>query len=1412
MIRPSEKNSNKKNHTPLREQIIALVAKYPRSPHGLYDACRSDNFSRPEFDELLDEMHADGDIFINANQRVLLPKPPPEVPADKPEPTDAVENHTNSATNPLIHCLVNRSRTLKHPKEKKSLNESYYAHRNYKTVQFPLTSFCEETHLKGFQFIPGEFNDKRDIGIRNKENWVSQQMFVVEFDNTTESTVAEFITTRPFLEQNAWFVAESLRSGYDDPDDPNCNGQLRLRLMLCMPRAVNTIDEREWVYEALVNALPGCDDGSATSITSGGLGNASAEYVKIGKIVDKDWFNNAIEIGRQKKVDEDKIKRERAEAQKRKQEERSAMGFTEREGELPLEALAKSDPSLFLEYLGLSLKSESGQYQQWGRPEKQGDTALSVWQSTQGNWQIRVFANSIPVPPSVSGAMPFTRFYCYHELNIDIEGLQPDSTQWKDLNAELARRGYGTWLTDEEFKAKHAPKCLEINSNDRRGFQPVTTLPPDDPILNSAPLIEVRESPSFRHFSPEDFSPEEKAVVSSVLSLDPDAGWSGQTPIFTNRYEYLHPLTNKFALNGQPSEVEKHRVWTTLFGSCENCGALTARWVNRYLLTAGFYCNGCHKDYPLGSYLGLELNRKLPNSIVSEHQGFLGDDPEFADFRLWQPGILTHLGAGMATGKSTEIYKEMTALAISGFGKGIIAVPRVSLARFLAHYLCRRDGKRAWGLWHEGCQKSDKFIGDFGAIVCLPSLPRAVQWATDAGMERLYIAIDEVDFAYNLLSLSIEQATAVKKCLRDALKSTGLVVSGQTESTLALEALTEELESEEVQGFYNTAKPADGNVVMHKYPNIQGKSNIILAGVIDDISDLLSVGHNVYVFCSSRRDGDVIADVFQHEIPVIYNAYTKGDPRADAVLKNQRLTDSRLFIGTSAAGVGISILDPKARTVIANGLNYGSVHASDSTQQCIRDRGRCGVSFHHAEYELSLPVSPTENERVSLYHEALKAAASESAHLPTSGIRKIAHAQALASLADTQIETFIEYHLQTVGNMPVHYASALVCEPERIVVIASRRSEIRRAERQKRITTAIDLLNQRDILSSSQIRVLSNKGSLSIEMQLAHETANAVAQVVGWDDTTGSATDVLDNADLDIAIRLTEENISVNKLTKQRRGYMAVSFPLWTAHQFQSELMKSDAPSVLDGLGIEITAIHDDRFLGELLTALLQRLLGRVFDVKSLAEAVREVLQSICESGDTFLNEVASGALGASAYRKARFLHYADDDRVVDWIRKFISEWYPARIAKNEDTYTLYYAKNLALRLVAFSRWLMHQPGVPDGTQIDLDIFQPRELPDPNAELKNVARFRRETGETIKEISESLNRHPNTVGNWCKDIKPPTPAQREVLNILSDGKVWKTPDIVAHSRFKHQNVSTAMKKLVDTGAIFRIKRGHYQKS
>ena len=888
-----------------------------------------------------------------------------------------------------------------------------------------------------------------------------------------------------------------------------------------------------------------------------------------------------------------------------------------------------------------------------------------------------------------------------------------------------------------------------------------------------APPIEVRERPSFRHFSKE-----ERAVVDNILGISPDAGWHGQTPIFTTRYEYLHPLTQKFALNGQPSEVEKRRVWSTLFGNCEICGAVTAKWVDRYLLTAGRYCDGCHKDYHLGSYLELELVRKLPNSIVSNYQGFLGDDPEFADFRLWEPGTFTHLGAGMGTGKTTEIDKRMIELALQGLGKGIIVVPRISLARFLAHYLRGKHGYRSWGLWHEGVKRVDRFIGEYGAIVCLPSLPHALQSATLAGVKRLYIAIDEVDFAYNLLSISVEQATAVKKCLRDALHTTGLVVSGQTESTLALEAFAAELECENMQGFYNTAKEADSAVVLHKYPDVEGKSNAVLAGAMDEISDLLSAGHNIYIFCSSRRDGDVIAEQFSDAKPVLYNALTKGDRLADAVLKNQGLTgDSRLFIGTSAAGVGISIYDDKARTVIVSGLNYGSRDPNMLVQMAVRDRGRRGVSLHYTDYTFRLPIKPSENEDVSVYHEALKAAENNRVHVPEAGVKKIADAQALTSLANTQIEVLITHHLGTVGNMPVSYASALSIDVERIDLISSLRRDLLHTERDKKLSAAARILENLNLLTSREIRVKSNRGDLSPGLRLAHEAANGYARAVGWDDVVDRKLDnpfdgVLDAEDVNVAIALCAKNIDVDKLEKQRRGYLAVRFPKWTVHEFSNQLCHAELDRVSNGTGIEVSAVVDDRLLGRVLRSLLDRLSDELFDTASLAGALREVLTADQE-GKTLLGELLRGALGASEYRYARFLAFADDASVVQWGREFVSRWYPANIKKRGEAYALRFTRHIELRLATFSRWLSHQESVPDGTHIKLNLcFTPTELPDPNAEEKEKVRKMRRAGETLKGIAMQLGISYEGVRLWCQDIPNPKPNSEkriEAVRMASEG-------------------------------------------
>ena len=870
-------------------------------------------------------------------------------------------------------------------------------------------------------------------------------------------------------------------------------------------------------------------------------------------------------------------------------------------------------------------------------------------------------------------------------------------------------------------------------------------------IAQAPPSIDIHTR-SFAHWTEE-----ERIVVREILGISPDAGWTEGIPAFATRYENLYPITGEFALNGQPKTVEKRRVWSTQFGKCKKCGGITADWVDRYLFTAGRYCNSCHTDTPMGSYLEWELARKLPNSIVSEHQGYLGDDPEFADFRLWEPEMLTHLGAGMATGKSTEIYKAIVSLVMQNLGVGIIATPRISLARFLAHQLRKRHGHTAWGLWHEGSGQSEQFIGTYGAIVCLPSLGRAVSEAYASGLEAsdLYVAIDEIDFGYSLLSLAVHQATAVKKALLDIFLATGLVVSGQTESTLALEAFASELGCEHLQGFYNTAPRADGIVELRKYPDVEGKNALVLAGSIEAIEIAFRDGHNVYVFCASRRDGDVIAERFADYTPVLYNSYTKGDSRCDAVLKNQRLPEgSRLFIGTSAAGVGISILDPKARTIRVGGLTYGSRDASMGVQTILRDRGRRGIEWHLVDYNFALPMRPRETERVSLFHEKRKQLENQYTHLSEDAVKKVARSLALSTLADHQLEAFVKYHLGEVGNMQVVETMALLPEDAEVIWVTEKRRESIRQERETKCQLAVTLLKNQAFLTRREIRVESNRGGFTQTEQIAHEYANGLACAIGWNDMD---TELLEALDMEVAVQLAEENVQPERLEKLRRGYLAVHYPKWVTDVFEKELEETRSELLDAGTGRELTTVTDDRFLGEVLKALLNRLKDEVFDSDAnLATAIREVLDTVRE-GQTLFGRIKQGGLGTQAYRRARFLNIGDDAFVIHWARTFIKEFYPTTLSKRGNCYALGHDKRLPLLLASFKCWLGHHVA---GEIPELETCLKQV--DPQAELKQQVRERRKAGAKLETIASALGIAYGKVQDWCKDITVDKETQAEI--------------------------------------------------
>ena len=147
-------------------------------------------------------------------------------------------------------------------------------------------------------------------------------------------------------------------------------------------------------------------------------------------------------------------------------------------------------------------------------------------------------------------------------------------------------------------------------------------------------LHRCQSAPSFKHFT------REEELLWQALGKNPmDGGDADGIPAFTTSYLHLEKFTGEFPDNGQPPEVNQRRMWSTLLVQCEICNELVAaHWVDRWKLTAGYYCDTCHKDYPLTSYLQYELNRKPHDSIVSEYQGYLKNNPDFQSFQLWVPG------------------------------------------------------------------------------------------------------------------------------------------------------------------------------------------------------------------------------------------------------------------------------------------------------------------------------------------------------------------------------------------------------------------------------------------------------------------------------------------------------------------------------------------------------------------------------------------------------------------------------------------------------------------------------------------------------------------------------------------------------------------------------------------------------
>ena len=904
------------------------------------------------------------------------------------------------------------------------------------------------------------------------------------------------------------------------------------------------------------------------------------------------------------------------------------------------------------------------------------------------------------------------------------------------IAAALAKEGYG----EVNEKKTLLPPAVNLERDAETEARAIA----------SAPTLEVRETPSYSRFTYED-----RQVIEHVLGENPDAGWKGKIPIWM-KCEPFARLSNNFSLDGLFPEVKKHRVLNTLPGKCSVCGGKAMKWIDLHTKKAGYFSECCQKDYLLGSYLGYELTRKVDNATVSTSDApFLGTDPTFKDLDLFMPGVMTYIGSAMGTGKTTFTFQVLASIvAVTRKACGIIAVPRISTAQAI-HYLTENiDGgihKGKWGLFYEGSSKNHRFVGH-GAVCVMTSLPHVLREAAKSGLQP-YIAIDEIDFCYGLLSLRGGDSLplSLKQALRLALSSVGLVVSSQTISTLELEALAQELGAKQLVGYYKQAQPAPGVLTLHKLSDNDGKENAQISHAVELIQNRLDEGHNVYVACSSRRAGEVLAKIFEQENPLVYNRFTRHLPECEQFLKDEKLPGSRrLFIMTSAAVVGISINDPKARAVVLPGLHHGRLNASEVVQFCIRDRGRQGIDLVLPDYNTSLPALPSYEEMVRRAEDSAKQSIDNNAFISEDAICTNARVRGLQSLASNQFDTYLEYHIQDVVNMSISTVSVEPVDAVSLESIKVIKRDLREQERKEKKACAIEMVEGEALTNSGIIR---RQKTIPSGTLIGQFYAIEVAKAVGWrecydlhEDTPHPQPNHQQKA---LILELIENKVNVDGLSKQRRGFLATHYSDTIRELLKLALQNTTEKLVSVGNARELHSVSNDLGVGEILTAILSAIADKIFDEPSLTSAVKKAVKPI-------FPRIKSGAMGADVARQSRFLYLASPDSFwVDWMQRFVSTWYPASIRTSEGNYTLQYDSQIDLLVKAFRCYLyfqqkngLHRIDVP----VDTNLFPTIALPEPHHEKKETARQMRKAGYDLSTISRKLGVATSTVLEWCNNV------------------------------------------------------------
>ena len=694
--------------------------------------------------------------------------------------------------------------------------------------------------------------------------------------------------------------------------------------------------------------------------------------------------------------------------------------------------------------------------------------------------------------------------------------------------------------------------------------------------------------------------------------------------------------------------------------------------------------------------------------------------------------------------------------------------PRISLAREQWHKLTEQYGKGSFGLFHENSKKS---VGRLGAVCCLSSLSNVFGYEDyETGdtydPENAWIFIDEADYSYELLKLLSPVSKKIKSLLETALHTNGLVVAGQTEWTAVVETLATELETDHTFGYYKPVKPHNTQTEIVVYPDVDGKNAWALSELIEYIQEILDGGKHAYVFCARRRDVSVLHEIFFEHHPLTFTSLSKNTERAQRFLQDGKLTDTPLFIATSAAAVGISIIDPKARTAILAGQVHGHLKCADIVQERVRDRLRNPGRIFLPTYQTAFPVTQTDATSVSRYEAEKKRISADIDDSDLKNADKLAATYALDSLAEDDPITFIKHHLESVAGFVVEQIQPNPpCETaiQRVKHVTKKTEQDEKSAAEKVALEVFDAELERltvqeytapQLHTTSEVR----KMSATEYTVLGNKKATELARLIGFDDQrdidrgTPDAPIPFDwvPKDLKLAQRLVSANINAGDWKRKFMGYLATRNTVLSDEHWEIALES----------GNELSALRDYAFIGELVRLILDTLAGKHYETAELDAELKQLLdRETLDGKHTYLAELQNGRIGVKIWRKARYLNVAKSP--ITFCFELITDFYPCAYKQFKGVFSIHNDEQLDLFTDALNTFLYHHRSQEmqdldaafGGTDRIVNVKPLPEVDDPKDAVYAKIRQLFKDGNSIDTIMEITSLGKSKIYEVIKDLR-----------------------------------------------------------